>query len=162
MPDATTLNIGQQFDITNRSTGIVTVNANGGGLLQTMVGGSQAIFTVVTNGTSAGTWDVQYSVSGIVAAINPTVQKVYYWNCANAYNSYWSAIYTEYAWSEAARAAGAGSGTAGATAGNAATASTATTFGTSLLSAGAGNGGVTGNGNNGGAGGTSSARVPVQ
>lgn len=61
LPNATTLVNGWQFQIFNRSSGAVTVNANGGGLLQTMAAATQAIFTLVSNGTSAGTWDVSYT-----------------------------------------------------------------------------------------------------
>jgi hypothetical protein len=72
MPDATTLSVGHSFTVTNRSSGVVTVNANGGGLLQSMAAGSQATFTAVTIGTSAGTWDVAYSVAsaGTVTAVS--------------------------------------------------------------------------------------------
>jgi len=63
LPNATTLIAGQAFLITNRSTGVVTVNANGGGLIQTMAAGSQTIVTVITVGTSAGTWDSAYSLT---------------------------------------------------------------------------------------------------
>jgi hypothetical protein len=63
LPDATTLTVGHSFLITNRSTGIVTVNANGGGLVQTMAASSQVIVTVVTTGTAAGTWDAAYSIT---------------------------------------------------------------------------------------------------
>jgi hypothetical protein len=64
MPDATTLVIGQAFTITNRSSGVVTVNMNGGSLLQTMAAGSFLTATVVTIGTSAGTWDAAYTSAG--------------------------------------------------------------------------------------------------
>ena len=63
LPDATTLTVGHQFSIMNRSTGTVTVNANGGGLIQTMAAGSQTIVTLLTNGTAAGTWDSAYSIT---------------------------------------------------------------------------------------------------
>lgn len=63
LPDATTLSVGHSFLITNRSTGTVTVNANGGGLVQTMAAASQTLVTVVTNGTAAGTWDSAYSIT---------------------------------------------------------------------------------------------------
>lgn len=63
LPDATTLVDGQAFMITNRSTGVVTVNANGGGLIQTMAAGSQTIVTLITNGSAPGTWDSAYSSS---------------------------------------------------------------------------------------------------
>jgi hypothetical protein len=61
LPNATTLAVGQYFLIANRSTGIVTVNMNGGSLLQTMAAGSQLEAHVVTIGTAAGTWDAAYT-----------------------------------------------------------------------------------------------------
>lgn len=63
-PDATTLVVGQQFVVTNRSSGVVTVNANGGGLLQTMAAGAFLTLTVTNIGTSAGTWDAAYTSAG--------------------------------------------------------------------------------------------------
>jgi hypothetical protein len=62
LPSATTLVVGQSFMVMNPSTGIVTVNANGGGLIQTMAANSWAIYTVTSTGTSAGTWDSSYCV----------------------------------------------------------------------------------------------------
>lgn len=73
LPDATTLAVGQSFFITNRSTGIVTVNANGGGLIQALTSGSQVQVTVVTIGTSAGTWDAAYSLASAAAGTVTTV-----------------------------------------------------------------------------------------
>jgi hypothetical protein len=72
LPDATTLTVGHAFFISNRSTGVVTVNANGGGLVKALAGGSQALISAVTVGTSAGTWDVAYSTtsSGTVNSIS--------------------------------------------------------------------------------------------
>lgn len=64
LPGATTLALGQQFAILNRSTGTVTVNANGGSLVSSVAAGTQAIFTVTSIGTSAGVWDVSASASG--------------------------------------------------------------------------------------------------
>lgn len=63
LPDATTLAVGHSFFITNRSTGTVTVNANGGGLIKTLAAASQLLVTAVTVGTAAGTWDVGYSIT---------------------------------------------------------------------------------------------------
>ncbi len=65
LPDATGLTVGQSFLITNRSTGVVTVNANGGGLIQTMAAASQVLVSVVTIGTAAGTWDAAYSATSL-------------------------------------------------------------------------------------------------
>ncbi len=69
LPNATTLVAGQAFMIMNRSTGVVTVNANGGGLIQTMAAGSQTIVTVTSIGTSAGTWDSAYSTTGAASTL---------------------------------------------------------------------------------------------
>lgn len=60
LPNATTLQNGRRFYITNRSTGNVTVNYNGGTLAQTMVGNTEAILIVESNATSIGTWDISY------------------------------------------------------------------------------------------------------
>jgi hypothetical protein len=64
LPSATTLQVGQSFFITNRSSGIVTVNMNGGSLLQSMAAGSFLLATVTNIGTSAGTWDAAYTSAG--------------------------------------------------------------------------------------------------
>jgi hypothetical protein len=64
LPNATTLQNGHQFIIMNRSSGAVTVNMNGGTLLQTMAGSSFGIFTLISNGTAAGTWDAIYGAGG--------------------------------------------------------------------------------------------------
>jgi len=58
LPNATTLFNGTQYTVMNRSTGVVTVNFNGGSLAATLPGGSQVTFTLINNGTSAGVWDV--------------------------------------------------------------------------------------------------------
>jgi hypothetical protein len=73
LPNATTLQNGHQFYIMNRSSGAVTVNMNGGGLLQTMAAATYAIFTLINNGTAAGTWDAGYtspSGSGTVTTVS--------------------------------------------------------------------------------------------
>lgn len=61
LPNATTLVNGFVYFVANRSTGVVTVNANGGGTLQAMATATQAWFTLASNGTSAGTWDISYT-----------------------------------------------------------------------------------------------------
>lgn len=70
LPDATTLAMGQQYLITNRSTAAVTVNANGGATLQAMVAGSQVAVTLVNNSTAAGGWDVSYTISGLTGTVS--------------------------------------------------------------------------------------------
>lgn len=69
LPDATTLQVGHSFLITNRSTGVVTLNANGGGLIQTLAPGSQTLVSVVTIGSAAGTWDSAYSLTSSSSVI---------------------------------------------------------------------------------------------
>ena len=78
LPDATTMVTGQSFFIMNRSSGVVTVNANGGGLIQTMAAGSQTVLTLITNSVAAGTWDSAYSTTaggggGGVTSVGMTV-----------------------------------------------------------------------------------------
>ncbi len=58
LPDATTLIAGHTYWVKNRSTGLLTVNKNGGSLVQTVVAGTDAIFYVTDVSTSAGVWDV--------------------------------------------------------------------------------------------------------
>jgi hypothetical protein len=74
-PNATSLAVGHLFYVMNRASGAVTVNMNGGALLQTMAAGSFAIFTLLNNGTAAGTWDAAYS-AGAGAGTVTTVSVV--------------------------------------------------------------------------------------
>lgn len=64
LPDATTLVVNQSFVVINRSSGVVTVNANGGGLIQTMASGAFAEFRCTGIGSAAGTWDSAYTSAG--------------------------------------------------------------------------------------------------
>jgi len=64
LPNATTLANGTDFYITNRSTGTVSVQMNGGTLLQTLAASSYATFLLISNSTAAGTWDVGYTSGG--------------------------------------------------------------------------------------------------
>ena len=59
LPNATTLSVGRKFVISNRSTGSVQVNMNGGSALQTLLSTSEATLTLTNNGTAAGTWDIK-------------------------------------------------------------------------------------------------------
>lgn len=65
LPNATTLANGQRYKITNRSTGAITVQTNGGATLWTVAGTSTSLdieITLYDNGTAAGLWDVDYRV----------------------------------------------------------------------------------------------------
>lgn len=76
LPAANTLTLYQSFCVANRSSGVVTVNANGGGLIQTMAAGTQCIFTVTNISSGAGSWDAAYSstvATGTVTSITVTV-----------------------------------------------------------------------------------------
>jgi len=61
LPAANTLTENQQFLVVNNSTQSITVTNNGGATIQTMVTGSQAIFTVTNIGSTNGTWSSAYS-----------------------------------------------------------------------------------------------------
>lgn len=69
MPDATTMANGQAFYVTNRSSNTVTVENHGASTLQAMAAGSQALFELVSNGTTNGTWDVSYTVAGLTGTV---------------------------------------------------------------------------------------------
>lgn len=58
LPDATTLALGHQFYIDNDSTGTLTINANGGGLIRTLTTLNDVLLICTSIGTAAGTWDV--------------------------------------------------------------------------------------------------------
>lgn len=84
LPAATTLPVGRYFQIENRSTGLVTVQTNGGGALTTVLPNMQKQVLVLTIGTAAGTWDVTNikidladtaNVTGILALINGGTNK---------------------------------------------------------------------------------------
>jgi len=64
LPVGTTIPIGGKFAVLNRSTGIVTVNYNGGSLAATVNGDSQTIFRCTDNSTAAGAWDATVESSG--------------------------------------------------------------------------------------------------
>jgi hypothetical protein len=60
---------------------------NGGGLLQTMAAGTYAIFTLINNGTAAGTWDSGYispSGTGTVTTVSVVSANGFAGTVANA------------------------------------------------------------------------------
>lgn len=69
LPSATTLQVGRQFLISNRSTGTVTVNYNGGSLAQSLLSGTQALLTVENNSSAIGVWDIAYSLVNAITAL---------------------------------------------------------------------------------------------
>ena len=64
LPDATTLPNGRRFYIMNRSTQTVTVNYNGGSLAKAILANTEYTFVLISNGSSAGTWDVSNGSGG--------------------------------------------------------------------------------------------------
>jgi hypothetical protein len=74
LPVASTLVLGQQYQVINSSSGIVTVNSSGGNSVLSMHGGTSAVFTcILTSGTTAASWSVSYSVpQGLVDVVTGT------------------------------------------------------------------------------------------
>jgi hypothetical protein len=90
LPNATGLKNGRRFRITNRSTQSISIQYFGGAALRTMPTDSQAEFIVVSNGTSAGTWDSDQPISlttpiGAILFGNSTSTGVTY----DSSNLYW-------------------------------------------------------------------------
>lgn len=56
LPDATTMFVGQKFEIYNTSSNVITVNTNGGANLTTISAGKSYIAKLIANGAAAGTW----------------------------------------------------------------------------------------------------------
>lgn len=61
MPDATTLTVGMGYRIVNNSTGVVTVNKNGGTLIKAMAAGTELFVQVTDISSAAGTYSTGYS-----------------------------------------------------------------------------------------------------
>jgi hypothetical protein len=59
LPDATAMREGGGFWISNDSTGLLTVNYNGGSTATTLTTGEFAFFLLLDDSTAAGVWDVQ-------------------------------------------------------------------------------------------------------
>jgi hypothetical protein len=78
LPSTATLTLGQEYIITNNSTGVVTVQTSAAGAIGTIPGGSQATFTVASTG--AETWVYEYTgystntgTGANVLAVAPTI-----------------------------------------------------------------------------------------
>jgi len=61
MPDATTLTVGMGYRIVNNSTGVVTVNKNGGTLIKAVAAGHELFVQVTDISSAAGTYSSAYS-----------------------------------------------------------------------------------------------------
>lgn len=60
LPDATTMSVGSVFEFDNNSTGTLTINANGGGLIVTVPPGGYSRVKATAVSTSAGVWDAHF------------------------------------------------------------------------------------------------------
>lgn len=62
LPVTSTLVLGQQFEIINLSTGLVSVKSSGSNIIQTMSLGTKLIVTcILTSGTTAASWSFNYA-----------------------------------------------------------------------------------------------------
>lgn len=79
LPNATTLPLGKYYQLQNRSTGIITVQTNGGGALTSIYPGTQKQVLVTNVGSAAGSWDVTAinvtDVAGVLPMINGGTNK---------------------------------------------------------------------------------------
>lgn len=68
LPVTSTMVLGQQFVISNNSTGLVTVNSSGSNAVKILGANTVGVFTVIlTSGTSAASWDAYYQGSVITS-----------------------------------------------------------------------------------------------
>jgi hypothetical protein len=61
LPNATTCFLGQEFEVDNASTGIITIQTNGGATLWIVAPGCDFYMKCTSIATSAGTWEGDYS-----------------------------------------------------------------------------------------------------
>jgi len=71
LPSTATLTLGQEFIITNNSTGVVTVQTSAAGAITTIPGGSQATFTVAS--TASQTWIAEFTGNNTVTGTGAVV-----------------------------------------------------------------------------------------
>lgn len=61
LPDVTTLVLGHQYELRNKSTGSITVNSSGGNNVVTLAPSTSVVLTcILVTGTTAASWDVIY------------------------------------------------------------------------------------------------------
>jgi len=73
LPNATTLTVGQQYFIHNATTGLITVQTNGGAELLVLNPNTDASFICQDISTAAGTWEIQYVnpvTIGLISALS--------------------------------------------------------------------------------------------
>lgn len=64
LPDATTLKQGMRWEVINNSTGAITVQDGSGATIGTVSSTSTIIFRCLSNGSTAGSWDVTTASAG--------------------------------------------------------------------------------------------------
>ncbi len=71
LPVASTLVLGQTFHIVNKSSGVVTVKSSGSNTVQAMAAGlNMTVTCILTSGTSAASWNVEYGAGTVTAITN--------------------------------------------------------------------------------------------
>lgn len=71
LPVTSTLVLGQEYYIVNSSSGVVTVQSSGGNTVQAMAAGSSLrCQCILTSGTTAASWHVDYPLNGSSGTVN--------------------------------------------------------------------------------------------
>ena len=74
LPVASTMVIGDQYFIENNSTGNLTVNSSGGNLVVTVLPGTSVnVLCILASGTSAASWDAEYSAFATITGTGSVV-----------------------------------------------------------------------------------------
>jgi hypothetical protein len=74
LPVASTMTLGEAFVIHNNSTGALTVNSSGANLVATIPAGNTWLITcVLTSGTTAASWDADFTGTSLITGIGATV-----------------------------------------------------------------------------------------
>jgi len=74
LPVASTMTLGQGFYIENSSSGNLTINSSGGNLVVTLTAGLTVLITcILTSGTTAASWDVDYHGFSTITGTGATV-----------------------------------------------------------------------------------------
>lgn len=139
LPNVSGLVLGMQFQVTNNSTGVVTVQSSGANTIALQAANTTVLYTcILTTGTTAASWNALFN--GSIGAISPTIQKF----TTGTAQTYTTPSGVQYIRVRMVGGGGGGGGGAGAGNSNGGTGGTGgnTTFGTSLLTANGGVGGV--------------------
>ena len=73
LPDATTIAVGQRYDIHNNSSQTITINDGNGGLLLVLTTQARALCTLQASGTVAGTWSILSAADNLVTTTIHTI-----------------------------------------------------------------------------------------